>query len=577
MAESSVKVVFLGDSSDLRKDLKKLDAASESASTKATAIGTAIGASFALAAPQILAAGGALISSAKELDILSKKVDTVFGSEAADVRKWADQVNESMGLSDERVAGLTANLGDLLVPLGFTREAAAKMSKETVGLAGALSAWSGGTKSAAEVTEILQKAMLGERDGLKALGISISEADVSARLLANGQNKLTGEALAQAKAVATQQLIMEKSTDAQKAWSDGTMDATKAQNANKAAVEDAKVAIGEKLLAAYVAVQTFIATVVIPTIREISEWVSEHKELVLAAAVGIAAALVPAFIAWAASATAAAAATLAAAAPVIAIGVAVAALAAGVIWAYQNVDWFRAAVDKVAEAIVWFWEKLTAFAGWLSNDFVGKLELVGRIMVAALTGGMSEVALFIWRKRDEIVGFFQELPGKIAAAITDLFMFVTTPHRMMVEFVAERVSEVVGFFTGLPDRILEALKDFGSLLVDMGKKLVEGLVKGIKSAPGAIKDALGSLIPGGGLIGKAGSLLGFADGGRVPGREGAPVPILAHGGEVVLNRGQQAQIKAMLAGAGGGTQVIQLVVDGRVLAEAVRKQGMALA
>ena len=68
---------------------------------------------------------------------------------------------------------------------------------------------------------ILTKAYLGERDALTSLGIKISEADVQARLAANGQDELTGAALEQAKAVATQQLIFEKSTDAQKAWSDG--------------------------------------------------------------------------------------------------------------------------------------------------------------------------------------------------------------------------------------------------------------------------------------------------------------------------------------------------------------------
>lgn len=104
------------------------------------------------------------------------------------------------------------------VPMGFTREQAAKMSTDVVGLSGALAQWSGGQKSSAEVADILSKAMLGERDGLKALGIAISEADVQARLAANGTDKLKGAALEQAKAVATQQLIFEKSADAQAAY-----------------------------------------------------------------------------------------------------------------------------------------------------------------------------------------------------------------------------------------------------------------------------------------------------------------------------------------------------------------------
>jgi hypothetical protein len=60
------------------------------------------------------------------------------------------------------------------------------------------------------------------------------------------------------------------------------------------------------------------------------------------------------------------------------------------------------------------------------------------------------------------------------------------------------------------------------------------------------------------------------DGGIVPGPRGADQLILAHGGETVLptHKGPVS--------VGGGTEVIQLVVDGKVLAEAVRRQGMAL-
>ena len=42
-----------------------------------------------------------------------------------------------------------------------------------------LRAWSGGQTSAAEVSDILAKAMLGETDGLKQLGISISQDEVN--------------------------------------------------------------------------------------------------------------------------------------------------------------------------------------------------------------------------------------------------------------------------------------------------------------------------------------------------------------------------------------------------------------
>ena len=197
---------------------------------------------------QLLDFGGELFNLGQKLDVYQKKASTVFEGAAGSVRKWADANNEAMGLSDDELVGLAAGFGDLLKPMGFTAEQAGKMSTEVVGLSGALSAWSGGQKSAAEVSEILSAAMLGETDGLKALGIAISQDEINAKLAAEGKDKLTGAALNQAKALATQQLIMEKSTDAQKAWSDGSMDGMKNTNTLKATFEDLKATLAEKLM-----------------------------------------------------------------------------------------------------------------------------------------------------------------------------------------------------------------------------------------------------------------------------------------------------------------------------------------
>ncbi len=174
------------------------------------------------------AAGGAAVLAGKrfygysaELEAVRRKSATVFGSQLGVVDKWAKANANAMGLTSSEATGLAANFQDLLVPMGFTRKQATSMSTDVIGLSGALSQWSGGQRSSSEVADILAKAMLGERDALKGLGISISENDVTQRLAKNGTDKLTGAALEQAKAVATQQLIFEKSTDAQAAYRQG--------------------------------------------------------------------------------------------------------------------------------------------------------------------------------------------------------------------------------------------------------------------------------------------------------------------------------------------------------------------
>lgn len=233
----------------------------------AMAAAGAIGAAFA--GGQLLQAGAELFSLGQELDVYDKKTTTVFEGSADLVRAWADKNNEAMGLSDEALAGLAAGFGDLLKPMGFTASQAAMMSTDVVGLSGALSAWSGNKRTAAEVSEILAKAMLGERDGLKELGISISEADVSARLAANGQDKLTGAALQQAQAMATQQLIMEKSTDAQKAWANGSMDGIKSTNSLRAAWDDLKAGLADRLMPVAAKVTSWLASEAVPWVERL--------------------------------------------------------------------------------------------------------------------------------------------------------------------------------------------------------------------------------------------------------------------------------------------------------------------
>lgn len=202
----------------------------------------------------VAAAGGAaalgneVLNTGAKLTAWRQKTATVFEGSAADIREWADKNNEVFGVTDDELAGLAASFGDLLKPMGFTADQAAAMSQDVVGLSGALSEWSGGQRSAAEVSNILSKAMLGEREGLKELGISITQAEVDARLLEKGQQDLTGAALQQAAAVATQELIFAKSTDAQAAFAAGGNEALRAQNGLKAGLAELREQLADRLL-----------------------------------------------------------------------------------------------------------------------------------------------------------------------------------------------------------------------------------------------------------------------------------------------------------------------------------------
>lgn len=163
----------------------------------------------------------ALVEQGLAIQGLDNKARTVFGDTLPKVTAEAEKNAAALGLSSRQYINQAAAIQDLLVPMGFTRDRASEISTQLQNVSGALSEWTGGTRSSAEVSDILSSALLGEREALKSLGISISEADITSRLAAQGQDKLTGAALEQAKAQATLDLVLAKSTDAQAAFAAG--------------------------------------------------------------------------------------------------------------------------------------------------------------------------------------------------------------------------------------------------------------------------------------------------------------------------------------------------------------------
>jgi len=178
-----------------------------------------------------------------------KRYTRVFGEATNILDDWVRDQNQRFGVAEDRLKGMAAGVGDLLVPMGFARKEAAGMSKEILTLANALSEWTGGTRSAEQVADVLTRALLGEREALKGLGVSLTEADIKTELARQGMTGLTGETLAQAKAQVTLELITKRSADALAEYGANADSAQVAQKKLEAAIEDLQVQAGKALLA----------------------------------------------------------------------------------------------------------------------------------------------------------------------------------------------------------------------------------------------------------------------------------------------------------------------------------------
>lgn len=522
-----------GTLSKLGGGLKKFAAAGAAAGGAAVAAGAVIG-------KQIFEMGASL-------EAMDAKAKTVFGDQIGLVDTWAKKNAAAMGLTKTEARGLATNFADLLVPMGFTRQQAAKMSTDVVGLSGALAEWSGGTKSAAEVADILSKAMLGETDGLKALGISISAADVEARLAAKGQQNLTGAAREQAEALAVQELILAKSTDAQKAYASGTAKGLRAQSEFKAKVGEVKEAIARGLYPVITQLITQAQTLLGPAVDTAKRAFEAIKPVIETVRLGF-----NAFLASVREGDV---------------------TSDGFVGAMERIgaffhDVLIPAVETVIGWIQSFVAQFRSGEGEVSGS-AGKLrEVIGQLAAAfsAAFGAIQAVVVTVvdfirgfWRvfgddlrafTREFVAGILETVRGLLNAlsGIFDLIKAILTGRwgeawqalKKIVDGVWDAIVGVVR--NAVTNVIPTILAGLGQAVASVAGSAFDGLKESFRAAINWIIDKWNDFkIPGVEILGKQvtpeinfPNLPRFHQGGIVPGRPGQEVPAILEAGERVI-------------------------------------------
>jgi phage-related protein len=214
--------------------------------------------------------------------------------------------------------------------------------------------------------------------------------------------------------------------------------------------------------------------------------------------------------------------------PIGLVVIALAALAVAFYVAWTKSETFREIVTGAFDAVAGAAE---AAFGWIRDHWP--------LLVGILTGPFAPVifALTIWR--DDIARGFQAARDAIGRVWSVLESILTAPFHAAVVAV-EAFERTAG-------RVIDAVRGAVDWLIGAVERLV-GWIDRIHwpSPPGWLTGAVG------GAAGVVTRLNPFADGGRVPGNLGQPVPILAHAGEVVLNAAQQRRWN------GGGTTIYYL-------------------
>jgi hypothetical protein len=270
---------------NLGKSLNELSKKLDSFGKKSTELGKSF--SLFVTAP-ILALGTAAVKTASDTEESFSKFGVVFRDVAKSAEESFKILRNEYGLSSLEAKTLLGSTGDLLTGFGFSQESALELSTEVQKLAVDLASFTNFSGGAAGASDALTKALLGERESVKALGIAILEEDVKKQVAINTSKGLTFETERQAAAYATLELATAQSANAI-----GDYNRTSDSFANQsrllgARLSDLSSELGEVLLPLMTKLVTFITGLV----NRFTELDSTTKTVIVVVA-GLAAAVGP--------------------------------------------------------------------------------------------------------------------------------------------------------------------------------------------------------------------------------------------------------------------------------------------
>lgn len=193
------------------------------------------------------AAGKAVLKLGTDAVETESKFGVVFSSVGEQAALAVAELNKSYGMARLTAQEMLSATGDILSGFGFNQSTALSFSTNIAKISTDIASFKNVQGGAAAVSEAVTKAMLGEREMLKTLGIAILEEDVKTQMLKESKAGLVYESERQAKAAATYNLILEKSANAQ-----GDFARTSQSNSNQIRVfgetlKDAGATIGKEL------------------------------------------------------------------------------------------------------------------------------------------------------------------------------------------------------------------------------------------------------------------------------------------------------------------------------------------
>ena len=160
----------------------------------------------------IVAAGGAMVKLASDMEETINKVDVSFGSSSQTVKDWAKNSITSMGLAQQSALDSAALYGDMATGMGLSQKKASEMAMSLTQLGADLASFKNISNDMAQTA--LKSIFTGETESLKNLGVVMTEANLKQFAMSKGIRKNIKNMTEQEKIQLRYNYVMEKTKNA---------------------------------------------------------------------------------------------------------------------------------------------------------------------------------------------------------------------------------------------------------------------------------------------------------------------------------------------------------------------------
>ena len=226
-----------------------------------TLIGGAVIGGFLAISARVTRAFIEFSDAAADADETASKFGVVFGELGSQASNAAERLSNNFDLADSTAQRLLASTGDILTGFDFTRESALQLSDQVATLGADLASFTNVEGGAEKAVQALTRALIGETEQAKALGIVIRQDSQEFIELVDTFMATENATLLQAKALAALEIAQRQSQNALGDYARTQDSAANIARAYEQTLIDFREEVGAETLPAFTAIRKALTEV----------------------------------------------------------------------------------------------------------------------------------------------------------------------------------------------------------------------------------------------------------------------------------------------------------------------------